>query len=59
MAKYVIMYTCAVLAYEFDFETKGIVDINRLDESRYGLGVVRPKAPVPVSMRRNGKKLGF
>lgn len=52
LAKNIIMFTCAALISEFDIVPTGDVDLTDLDMSRYGLGVVRPKAPVPVRIRR-------
>ncbi|KAI2626821.1 cytochrome P450 [Xylaria nigripes] len=55
LAKYVIMFTCAMLISEFDIEPVGEPNMAELDDWRYGMGVVRPKNMVPVRIRRREK----
>ena len=55
LAKNIIMFTCAALISEFDIVPTADVDLTDLDMSRYGLGVVRPKAPAPVRIRKVNK----
>ncbi|KAI0547068.1 cytochrome P450 [Xylaria curta] len=52
LTRYVVMFLCAALVSEFDIEPIGQPNIQELDLWRYGLGVLRPKSPVPVRIRR-------
>ncbi|KAI0153287.1 cytochrome P450 [Xylariaceae sp. FL1272] len=52
LAKFVIMYSCAMIVQQFDFQVTNTVDLTNLDDWRYGLGIVRPKSPMSVLLRR-------
>ncbi|KAK0616091.1 cytochrome P450 [Bombardia bombarda] len=50
LAKNVMFFTCALLVSEFDIEP--LTERLELDPWRFGLGVGRPKYPVPVRVRK-------
>lgn len=52
-AKRVMMYSSALLLSAFDVQI--LVDKPELDNSKYGLGIERPKLAVPFKIRRRAK----
>ncbi|KAK8043456.1 cytochrome P450 [Apiospora rasikravindrae] len=51
VAKNVIMFTCALLAMEFDIVL--VDDVLRLSSQRFGLGMARATSPIPVRLRKS------